>query len=159
MFVIFLISKLFYNVVWQVERANPTSLCSSCILQFVEIKFRQELNRNYEIVEAVFILQYGLLYMVQNIAELNYSIQAKRKFIESCQIFSMNFWWNIKKNTNRFSKIFKVPFNGKAWGYGAGSHMYMISLNFRGFFPVVFGCTFFLIARYFLDNYQNYMAF
>ena len=40
-----------------------------------------------------------------------------------------------------YSTSFKVPFNGKARGYRPKSHMYLISLNFRGFSPEVFGCS------------------
>ena len=40
-------------------------------------------------------------------------------------------------------------------------YMYLIGLNFRGFFPVVFGGSFICryIACFFLDFYQNHMAF
>ena len=43
----------------------------------------------------------------------------------------------------------KVAFNWKARGYWPKSHRYLIGLNFRGIFPVVFGCSF-------LDSAKSY---
>ena len=37
---------------------------------------------------------------------------------------------------------FKVPFNWKSRSYWLKSHMHLIGLNFRSFYPVVFGCSF-----------------
>ena len=50
--------------------------------------------------------------------------------------------WNTVHNLHNEEKLCKVPFNWKARGYWPKSHMYLIGLNFRGFFLVVFGCSF-----------------
>ena len=54
--------------------------------------------------------------------------------------------------------IFKVPFNWKARGYWPKSRMYLIGLNFRGFFLWCLAVLF-QIAGFYFDFYQNHMAF
>ena len=56
-------------------------------------------------------------------------------------------------------RLNQIPFNGKVRGYTPGSHMYLISLKYSRFFFLWSLAVLFLIARYFLDVYQNYMAF
>ena len=49
----------------------------------------------------------------------------------------------------------KVPFNGKDRGWTPENHIYLIRIDFGGFFLVLL----FLEAPSFLNYYQNYMVF
>ena len=64
----------------------------------------------------------------------------------------VSFCGDLSKLLILFHFDFKVLFNWKARGYWLKSHTHLIDLNFRCFFPVLFGCSF-------LDFYQNHMTF
>ena len=54
----------------------------------------------------------------------------------------------------------KVPFNWNARGYRPKIHVYLIVLNFRGFFPAVFGCSFLdsALLFWFLSKLYGFLA-
>ena len=66
----------------------------------------------------------------------------------SSKVFKKRGWMLVG-----YKLLIKVPFNWKDRGYMPESHLYLIR-----FFPVFFGYSF-KIVLYFLDFFQNYIAF
>ena len=130
-------------------------------------------------------MMFSILYLVPSIQNFLNLFQFKFffEFIES--YFSLEFtklnektknnqilvqWWKPNPvnsgpqpcfyNTIGENFYIKVPFNWKARGYWPKSHTYLIGLNFRGLFPVVFGCSFLdnALLFWFLSKSYGFLA-